>query len=229
MTNPAALRRFLAGCDVLLLDFDGPICGIFAGYPAPVIARELAGLIGDQLGYIPETLQQETDPLEVLRWTDTAGSPQLTAVIEDALCAAELKASATAEPTPYSGEVITTATQAGKRVAVVSNNSPAAIAAYLARHQLDHLVNPVIGRPYARPSRMKPHPEILQQAMETLNTQPNRCVMVGDSRTDVEAARASGVAVIGFATGPHKREVLSDADATVTTMDEIAQAMTTTS
>lgn len=33
---------------LLLLDFDGPVCDIFAGYPAPRVAQELRDLIAAQ-------------------------------------------------------------------------------------------------------------------------------------------------------------------------------------
>ena len=34
----------LVGAGPLLLDFDGPVCSIFAGYPAPRVAAELVAL-----------------------------------------------------------------------------------------------------------------------------------------------------------------------------------------
>src|ERR687896_510965 len=64
----------------------------------------------------------EGDPLEVLRWVGRADNQQLVMALEDALCAAEARAVATAEPTPYGREVIVGARQGGLPVAV-SNNS----------------------------------------------------------------------------------------------------------
>jgi hypothetical protein len=40
MTTKQA-NQILAETEVLLLDFDGPICSVFAGLPAPVIADRL--------------------------------------------------------------------------------------------------------------------------------------------------------------------------------------------
>lgn len=40
--RPAAgLIEIAARCRHLLLDFDGPVCSVFAGTPAPAVAREL--------------------------------------------------------------------------------------------------------------------------------------------------------------------------------------------
>ena len=37
--NPGALAAILGQTRCLLLDFDGPVCAVFAGYHAPVIAE----------------------------------------------------------------------------------------------------------------------------------------------------------------------------------------------
>ena len=60
---------------LLLLDFDGPICDIFAGYPAPRIAQELRDLIAAQGHTIAPALAHEQDPLlpsSSPRWTRPA-------------------------------------------------------------------------------------------------------------------------------------------------------------
>ena len=42
------LRRPLTEARALLLDFDGPVCSVFAGLPTPVIAAELRGILAAQ-------------------------------------------------------------------------------------------------------------------------------------------------------------------------------------
>ena len=102
----ADLTRLLAETDAILLDFDGPVCSIFAGYPAPKIAAELIELLQRQGVVLPQQLSSETDPLEVLRWTGTTtGNKATTRAVDDALCAAELRAVESASATPYSREV----------------------------------------------------------------------------------------------------------------------------
>ena len=49
----------------LLLDFDGPTCDVFAGLPAPVVAKRLLALVGDPA--IADRLADNDDPMQVLR------------------------------------------------------------------------------------------------------------------------------------------------------------------
>ncbi|MFY1625109.1 HAD family hydrolase [Micromonospora sp. WMMD735] len=211
----------------VLLDFDGPVCSIFAGYPAPQVAAELVDVLLRRGVDVPPDLAGEPDPLEVLRRTGAAGNHGVTRAVEDALCEAERRAVETAAPTPYGREVIVAARQAGMPVAVVSNNSAGAVTAYLTAHRLAEYVSPVIGRAYADPGRMKPNPEPILQAVRSLGELPARCVLIGDSISDIEGARAAGVAVIGYANQPSKVEAFGSAgaDVVITSMGELAAAL----
>lgn len=211
----------------VLLDFDGPVCSVFAGYPAPQVAAELVDVLRRSGVNVPANLADEPDPLEVLRRTSAFGDQQLTRAIEDALCVAESRAVESAEPTPYGREVIVAARQAGLPVAVVSNNSAAAVTAYLSAHRLAEYVSPVVGRAYADPARMKPNPEPILQAARALGLPPRRCILVGDSTSDIQGARAAGVRAIGYANRPSKADALrsSGADVVITSMKVMASAL----
>ncbi|MCG5464854.1 HAD family phosphatase [Micromonospora sp. MED01] len=224
----ADLGRLLGEVGAVLLDFDGPVCSIFAGYPAPQVAAELVDVLRRRGVDIRPDLASEPDPLEVLRRTGAAGDHGITRAVEDALCAAERRAAETAEPTPYGREVIVAARQAGMPVAVVSNNSAGAVSAYLTARRLAAYVSPVVGRAYADPDRMKPNPEPILQAVRAIARPASRCVLVGDSLSDIEAARAAGVRVIGYANRPAKVETFrtAGADVVITSMGEIARFMT---
>ncbi|MEV6375797.1 HAD family hydrolase [Micromonospora musae] len=223
----ADLGRLLGEAGAVLLDFDGPVCGIFAGYPAPQVAAELVDLLLRQGFEVPPDLASERDPLEVLRRTAAAGDHSATRVVEDALCAAECLAADTAKPTPYAREVIVAARQAGMPVAVVSNNSAGAVNAYLTAHRLAAHVSHVVGRAYADPDRMKPNPEPILQAVRVLGKAPGCCVLVGDSLSDIEGARAAGVGAIGYANRPLKAEAFyaAGADSVITSMGELASVL----
>lgn len=220
----ADLGPLLGEAGAVLLDFDGPVCSIFAGYPAPQVAAELVGVLRRRGVDVPPSLASEPDPLEVLRRTGAAGDHGITRAVEDALCAAERRAVESAEPTPCGREVIVGARQARMPVAVVSNNSAGAVCAYLAAHRLAAHVSPVVGRAYADPERMKPNPEPILQAVRAVGEPASRCVLVGDSLSDIEGARAAGVRVIGYANRPAKVEVFRAAgvDVVITSMGEIA-------
>ncbi|WP_328851207.1 HAD family phosphatase [Micromonospora globbae] len=223
----AQLEQLGRDVRALLLDFDGPVCSIFAGYPAPVVAQELVQSLRTRgAGFVGE-LASETDPLEVLRRTGTEGNHSLTSAIEDALTAAEVKAAETAEPTPYGREVIVAARQLGLPIAVVSNNSSQAIEAYLQRHRLARHVYAVVGRAYAEPRQMKPNPAPILHAARTLGVDPKLCVLLGDSLSDIEGAQASGTRVIAFANKRSKHRLFEQAgaDVVVTSMREVAEAL----
>ena len=102
----------------------------------------------------------------------------------------------------------------GRPIAIVSNNSRAAIAEYLAQHDLSRMITAIAGRPVARPELMKPDPYSLLAAVDMLNVQASQAVLVGDSTTDIEAANCAKMLSIGFANKPHKLEHLSSAGAT---------------
>ncbi|MFG1607184.1 HAD family hydrolase [Actinoplanes sp. NPDC049265] len=221
----ADLARLLAEVDAILLDFDGPVCGIFAGYPAPKIAAELVELLQRRGVDLPPDLAAETDPLEILRWTGSVGDQAVTRAVEDALCAAECRAVESASPTPYGREVIVAAQQAGLLVAAVSNNSAGAVTAYLTAHRLAGYVSPVIGRAYAEPSRMKPNPEPILQAVQALDIPPGQAVLVGDSLSDIVGATAAGVRSIGYANRPAKVDAFQEADVVIESMGALAKAL----
>ncbi|MGC5308757.1 HAD family hydrolase [Micromonospora zamorensis] len=218
------LGRLLGEVGAVLLDFDGPVCSIFAGYPAPQVAAELIDVLRRRGVDVPPDLASEPDPLEVLRRTGATGDHDTTRAVEDALCAAERRAAETAEPTPYGREVIVAAWQAGMPVAVVSNNSAGAVTAYLTAHRLAGYVSPVIGRAYADPDRMKPNPEPILRAVRAVGKPSKRCVLVGDSLSDIRGARTADVRAIGYANRSSKTNALlaAGADLVITSMGELA-------
>src|SRR5690606_15739241 len=143
----------------------------------------------------------------------------LTTKVDDALRDAELRAVVGATPTPYIREVIVAAHHAGRPLAVVSNNSAPAIYAYLNRHRLSRYLHPIIGRAYGDPDRTEANPAPVQAAIDALEVDPARCVLIGDSPTDIEAAHAAGTLAIGYANRPTKAGRLTAAGADAVTED----------
>ena len=126
-----------------------------------------------------------------------------------------------------SADLIITAYRTGRTVTVVSNNSSAAIAAYLADHRLDGYIRAIVARDDHDPERMKPGPYRVREAVGLLDAE---CVLVGDSTTDVLAGHLAGVAVIGYADKPGKAQVLAGVQAAAVTTDlaEITTALRNT-
>jgi phosphoglycolate phosphatase len=218
MTTSAAPADLLARAKYLLLDFDGPVCSVFAGRSSRSIAIELFDLLGAANEPIPAGLEDTADPLEVLRHVATVDA-QLLERVERDLRAAEVDAIRTAMPTPHASELIDIWRRRGRRTAIVSNNSSAAITAYLAAHDID--VDVVMGRTSPDPGLLKPSPHLVREAMRALDADPDphAYVLVGDSVSDVIAAREAGIRSIGYANADGKRQALSDAGATITVDD----------
>ncbi|MDG4772159.1 HAD hydrolase-like protein [Solwaraspora sp. WMMD792] len=222
----AELAAVIGRARFLLLDFDGPVCKVFANHPAPQVAATLRRLLVDQGVTVPPDLLDEPDPLAVLRWSATLDRLAIVRQVDDALRAAELDAVAVADPTPYAREVIVTAHRAQRGIAIVSNNSAGAVNRYLIARRLAGYIHPVIGRPYAGPAGMKPNPAPVLAAICELHAHPEDCVLIGDSPTDIEAAQAVGVPTIGYANKPRKYHRLSESDAIIGSMAEVVTALT---
>lgn len=212
--------RLLGSAEGLLLDFDGPICDLFATYRAWDIANELRSFLQKHVPF-PEQLPVADDPLELLRWT-AHHHPSLTRAVEDLQSESEYAAAESARPTDFAQEVLQ-ATGGTVGVAIVSNNSAEAIRRYLDLHQIH--VDTVIGRTPAQPHLLKPHPASVLRAAHRLNVSPGECVLVGDSPSDIEAAREAQVASIGYAKRPDRVSELSDADVVTQTMEDVATAL----
>lgn len=58
----------------------------------------------------------------------------------------------------------------------------------------------------------KPHPSMLQAAMQETGTTPENAVMIGDTAFDMQMARAAGMRAIGVSWGYHPPEAMGEAD-----------------
>jgi HAD superfamily hydrolase (TIGR01662 family) len=227
MTSPgtdyAALHAVIARTRWLLLDFDGPICSIYAGLPAPTVAEQLRKLFP---GDLPEDIANTPDPIEVFCYSATV-SDEMAARVEAEMSDLEVAAVPTADPTPYVHEVIASARESGRTVAVVSNNSPRAVNAYLDRHDLSAGIRLVVARASHNPALLKPSPHLINEAVRGLDADPAAAVLVGDSFTDIEAAHRAYVASIGYANRPGKRERMSQlgAGAIITSMADLTLSL----
>jgi HAD superfamily hydrolase (TIGR01509 family) len=213
MTTPdSRLGDIIAATRHLFLDFDGPICSIFAGLKPETIATGLRDIITAHDIAMPADVIAATDPFGVFTWAATV-SPDLAAEIESAMTDLEVSAVPTAEPTPGVHGVITSCRESGRTITVVSNNSDRAVRAYLTRHALDGPISTVIARTTPDPTLLKPCPHLLEQAIIASGAEPDACALVGDQLSDIEAARHAGTHSIGYANKPGKAESFANAGA----------------
>ncbi|MCZ1008545.1 HAD family hydrolase [Streptomyces lydicus] len=223
----STLAEIATATSGVLFDFDGPICEVFAGRPAADVARELSKVVTRHDATLGGKSGSIDDPMEILRLATQGGEPVIRAIEESLTKAEVLAVKVAGPPVPGAVAALEAAHSSGRKVAVVSNNSTDCVRAFLMLHGLRHLVHEVIGRAVYRPDLMKPDPHSLLLAAERLRVQPHHCTLIGDSVTDVEAARAAGAMSVGFANKPHKVRALATAgaDAVVTDMATVAAAL----
>jgi HAD superfamily hydrolase (TIGR01509 family) len=228
MTSPqdGRLGEIITETRHLFLDFDGPICSIFAGLKPETIAASLRDLITSHGITLPADIETTSDPFDVFIHAASI-SPDLAAEVEAAMTGLEVEAVPTAEPTPGVHAVITACRDSGRTLTVVSNNSDRAVRAYLSRHALDGPISAVIARTSPDPDLLKPCPYFLRQAIAASDAEPADCTLVGDQITDIDAARQAGTRSIGYANKPGKAESLAEADAgaIITSLAPLALAL----
>lgn len=222
MTHGTTLADVMSRSRYLLFDFDGPICSIFAGLPAPKVAAHLREMVAGRGVEIPADVQAADDPFDILRFAATT-SRVLAELVEAELRQMETRATTSASTTPHTRAVIEAAHQAGYDIAAVSNNSRQAVTHYLTTSGLAPFFAVIVGRSDADPALLKPHPHLITQAVKELGVDPHRCVLIGDSLSDIEGAQNAETLSIGYANKPGKQErfTAAGADATITDMAEL--------
>ncbi len=217
----------LASTGPVLLDFDGPVCNVYTGDLNMQAAECLrAILLQDGVG-LSEEVEQTRDPLAVLRYAAHVAGAEVVERVERALTRIEVDAVAEAPCTPGAREFLIACTESGRSVVIVSNNAKAGITRFLELHHLYRLVEGVVGRPEGRPNEMKPHPRSVQRALDLLDASASECILVGDSITDVEVARAMGLYTVAFVKAPDRFEPLAAQrpDVLVDDMNQLAKAV----
>ncbi|MDR3080941.1 MAG: HAD-IA family hydrolase [Streptomyces sp.] len=218
-TETEELSGLITGARFVLFDFDGPICRLFAGHPAPGIARDLVTGLKRRglLRLLTETEKEHSDPQAVLLAVDERQpGGDLVAELEEMLTQQELRAVRSAQPTPYADQLIRTWTALGARLAVTTNNSARAVSRYLAgRGLLDCFAPHIYGRTHEL-HQQKPDPYRLNRALKAMGAAAGAALMIGDTPSDLRAAERAGVPFLGYACGDERKEkFLREAGATV--------------
>ena len=205
------LRQLITRARVVLWDFDGPICRLFAGHSAERVAIDLAEwLEGRGLhGLLTDAERESMDPHVVLRAVDRRhpGS-DLVAELEDRLTKEELHAASSAMPTAYADPLIRTWTAVGSRLAIATNNSPRVVRSYLATRGLIPCFAPHIYGRTQQLNHLKPDPHCLHRALNAMGAAPAAALMIGDTPSDYEAALQAGVPFLGYARNERKGKLL---------------------
>ncbi len=88
------------------------------------------------------------------------------------------------------------------------------------------LVTTISSRAAGTAAHLKPEPYLLHQAINALHADPADCTMIGDSPSDIEAARRAGTTAVALANKPDKHAALGalHPDALITSMPEVLPA-----
>lgn len=219
------MKDILRAADCVLFDFDGPMCRLFAGRPAPGIARHLRALVDDRGAALTPGARSTDDPQVVLRAVEPGS--ELARLLERTLTEEETRAVDSAAPTDHADRLVRTLVETGRRVAVTTNNSEAAVDRYLSSRGLtDFFPGAVHGR-QDDVRLLKPHPDCLYRALAATRTPAERALMIGDTVNDLLAARAAGVPFVGYAPRPTRRAELLAAGApdVVGSLDEMCRVL----
>ena len=188
--------EIIASAKALLLDFDGPITALM---PPPLNAhaaeRARAAL---QVTSLPDEIRTTTDHLEVLRFCADR-FPEKFGTVERACSEAEIDCARQSQPSPRAEAMLRDAERRSIPVAVVSNNSAAAVQEFLQRFDWVDPIRVLACRTPTVGLKLKPDPFLVETAVDLLEVDAADCVFVGDSVTDVEAGKAAAVSAFRFA------------------------------
>src|SRR5262245_4607121 len=84
------LGELLSEAHALLLDFDGPVCAVYAGRPDYLAADRVRAVLRGAGVAVPPAVEATPDPLDVLNYASGLGDPRLVAKADHALIDAEL-------------------------------------------------------------------------------------------------------------------------------------------
>ncbi|MBN9098862.1 MAG: HAD family hydrolase [Pseudonocardia sp.] len=220
------LAALLTERPVVLLDFDGPMCAVFGGtLSAPEVARRLTQAARGQGVQLGADLDGVDDPFDVLKAAAQNGPDDATCV-EALLRMEEVRAVSTAPIADGLHAALAALRDSGHGSTVVSNNSTAAVHAFITSHGLHDLIRGVIARTEPDPALLKPSPHLVRQAVADNRARPEQCVLIGDSDTDIIAAHHAGVAAVAYANKPGKLGALQaqHPEAVITHLDDITRA-----
>jgi phosphoglycolate phosphatase len=71
----------------------------------------------------------------------------------------------------------------------------------------------IVGRTSSDPMLLKPNPHLVTASIVQVATVPGRCTIIGDSESDMVAARRAGTKAVGYANKAGKAERLLGAGA----------------
>jgi HAD superfamily hydrolase (TIGR01509 family) len=204
------VAELFASADAVLLDFDGPICSVFAKLPASRGSQAMLEALR-QTGCQLDGEYDLSNPHALLQELGRQLPGEFVQLADEALARVEIEAAQSAVPTKGIEKLI--GSLQNRPWAVASNNTTNCIQAFFLANNRLPAPTAIAGRPPGRPDLMKPAPYLLLQAADALGVALSHTVLIGDSLADVQAAATAGARVIGYANKPGKIQRLRSAGA----------------
>ena len=110
------------------------------------------------------------------------------------------------KPYPGMAALLTRLQEEGIKLAIASNKFQKGTEILAAKLFPDIRFGAVLGNCPGAP--LKPDPAVVTTIIDRVNESPERCLMVGDSGTDIKTAQAAGIECIAVSWGFRKREEL---------------------
>jgi HAD superfamily hydrolase (TIGR01509 family) len=110
-----------------------------------------------------------------------------------------------------------------KRRAVVSNKIQRLAVAVLRGLGIEHCFDTILGGDNV--PQKKPHPALLEQALERFQVPPDRALMIGDGDIDIQAGKRAGVLTCGvtYGLGPKEAVIAANPDFVIDHLLEVAR------
>ena len=199
--------------DTFLFDLDGTLVTMELDF---VKIRKEVDTILVSHGYPGELLDYTISTLETIRtaitymqehrlpWKETKKAA------DDYLEKVELDAASRAVVVKGAEEVVKMLKTRNKKVGVITRNNRRVVVHVLEKIGLTPYVDVILARDDVK--KVKPHPDHVLEAVEKLQSTPEKTMVIGDHHFEIQAGNAAGCFTVGVLTGSGNRDTLKEAN-----------------
>ena len=199
--------------DTFLFDLDGTLVTMELDF---VKIRKEVDTILVSHGYPGELLDYTISTLETIRTAITYmqehGLPwkETKKAADDYLEKVELEAASRAVVIKGAEEVVKMLKTGNKKVGVITRNNRRVAVHVLEKIGLTPYVDVILARDDVK--KVKPHPDHVLEAVEKLQSTPEKTMVIGDHHFEIQAGNAAGCFTVGVLTGSGNRDTLKEAN-----------------
>jgi HAD superfamily hydrolase (TIGR01549 family) len=209
----------------ILWDFDGTI--VFFNFDAAGMRSEVFGFLQSNGYELPQdgvwrsVFQTVLDAKDFLlsQGNAPADVAALGRQVEEIINTYEVAGNDGARLVPGIVDVISEASTAGLKQAIITLNRSENVRTILERFQLMNYFETIAGRDNA--PKLKPDPIHVQYLLELLEVQAGSCILIGDHPNDMETAQNAGVRFIAVTTDRHSAEEFGDGATYIVSQDHM--------